>query len=108
MAIIHTVDESTFVSIFDEWNRSENFTIPARRALFAYLDELSADTGEDIQLDVIALCCDWSEYPTAREAAAEYGATFGEDEDPEESALEWLRDRTTVIEHDSGIIMVQF
>lgn len=103
MAIIQNIDESSFVSAFDEWNRSENFSVCARRALFAYLDELSDDTGEDIQLDVIALCCEWAEYPTAIEAAEEYGKT-----EPEEIALEWLRNRTTVIEHDAGILMVQF
>lgn len=108
MSIIQNIDESIFVSVFDEWNRSENFSVCARRALFAYLDELSDDTGEDIQLDVIALCCEWAEYPTVIEAAEEYGKTFEDEDDPEETALEWLRNRTTVIEHDAGILMAQF
>lgn len=108
MAIIQTVSECDFRDAFRAYNRTENFSHEGLGALFAYLDELSDDIGEPVELDVIALCCEWAEYPTALKAAAEYGATFDGDEEPEESALEWLRDRTTVIEHDAGILMVQF
>ena len=108
MAIIQTVNRCDFHDAFHACGRGDQFTPDALGALFSYLDELSDDIGEPVELDVIALCCEWAEYPTALEAAKEYGATFGDDEDPEESALEWLRYRTTVVEHDSGILMVQF
>lgn len=45
--------ESDFVRLFDEYNRSENFSIPARRKLFEYLDQLSDDIGEDIKIDKV-------------------------------------------------------
>jgi len=63
MAIVKTIDENEFVREFDEYNRSDNFSVQARRELFNYYDELSECTdGGTFELDVIAICCDWTEY----------------------------------------------
>ena len=81
------------------------------RALVEYLENLEDDTGEEIEFDRVALRCDFSEYPNAREAAEEYGFKPDEDadsEDAEEAALEWLNDRTTVISFNGGVIVQQF
>ena len=59
--IINTVSENQFVESFDVANRSNNFSVEARRALFQFLEELSDDMGEHIELDPIGLCCDWTE-----------------------------------------------
>lgn len=67
--IIEEIDESLFISRFEDYKRVEtpenpngNFSYKGLRALFQYLDSLSEDTGEDIKLDVISLCCDYAEY----------------------------------------------
>ena len=81
------------------------------RALVKYLENLEDDTGEEIEFDRVALRCDFSEYPNAREAAEECGWEPDEDadsDDAEEEALEWLNDRTTVIEFSGGVIVQQF
>mgnify|MGYP001037266939 FL=1 len=70
--IVRTVSENQFVEAFDTANRSNNFSVEARRALFDYLEELSDDMGESIELDPIAICCDWSEY-TETELVREFG-----------------------------------
>ena len=41
--------------------RPDNFTYEGLEVLFDYLENLSQETGENIELDVIALCCDFSE-----------------------------------------------
>lgn len=85
---------------------------PGRFALFEYLEDLESGTGEEIELDVIAICCDYSEYSSAIEAAKEHSDwekdNDATDEENEESALEYLRDNTQVIEHDEGIIIASF
>ena len=86
--------ESDFVRLFDEYNRSENFSIPARRKLFEYLDQLSDDIGEDIKIDVIAICGDYTE-STIEEALKDYGL----------ESLDDLKDHTQVIEVDDETII---
>ena len=86
--------ESDFVRLFDEYNRSEQFSIPARRKLFQYLDQLSDDIGEDIKIDVIAICCDYVE-STIKEALENYNL----------ESLDDLRDHTQVIEIDDETII---
>ena len=81
------------------------------RALVEYLENLERDTGE-IEFDRVALRCDFSEYESAREAAEECGwkqpDEDADSEGAEEAALEWLNDRTTVIEFSGGVIVRQF
>lgn len=50
-----------FQDAFRRCGRQEQFTYTAQRALFDYLEQLEADTGENIELDVIALCCEYAE-----------------------------------------------
>jgi hypothetical protein len=79
MAIIEEIDESLFISRFEDYkrvitdeNKNGNFTYKGLRALFEYLDDLSEDTGENINLDVIALCCDYLEYKNLDEYLNDY------------------------------------
>lgn len=106
-----TVSSSDFHDAFRRYDRLENFCWKGREALFEYLEQLEEDTGEELELDVISLCCDYSEYSTALEGANEYGFEVDSDldeDDQEESALEWLQDQTTVIVHDEGVIIQSF
>lgn len=50
-----------FEDAFKRADRFDNFSYEARRALFDYLEELEQDLGEEIELDVIALCCEYQE-----------------------------------------------
>lgn len=77
--ITQTVDESMFVAAFDEMGRGDNFSVAARRALFDHFDEMSDDIGEAFQLDVIAICCDFSEYDLQL-AINELGHVIDQDE----------------------------
>lgn len=61
MAIIQTVDSYLFCEAFKQV-RPDNFSYEGLELLFEYLDDLSDDMGENIELDVIALCCDYAEY----------------------------------------------
>lgn len=107
-----TVQEHDFLDAFRAYGRADQFTRAGLIALFDYLEELEADTGEELELDVVALCCDFSEYPTALEAALDHGYTPGENEDEEDEqeaeALAWLLDQTSVIEFDGGVIVEAF
>ena len=98
------VTEHDFTEAFRDYGRQDNFSYEGLKALYEWFEEYEEDTGEEIELDVIGICCDFSEYDTALEAAEEYGWEPSEDdlEDCEEDEIEdmaatWLQGRTSVI-----------
>lgn len=100
--MIQKVTFSQFCDSFSDTYKN-NFTYAGKRALFDYLEEYEQDTGESIELDTVALCCEYSEYDTARDAAIEYGKTMRN----EKHAREWLAENNTVIDVDGGGVIIQ-
>ena len=110
--IVIKVDEGRFVSEFDRMGRAENFSLEARRALFDQLESLSSDMGAPIQLDVVAICCEWTEYDSAEDAADQYEfpavvTDAGITPEQTAAALEWLQDRTTVLVLVGGGVVLE-
>jgi hypothetical protein len=101
------VSEYQFVDAFRACGRETQFTVPARRALFDHFENIEQWTDTEITLDPIAVCCDFAEYPSALAAAKDFGFQEGIDS-KEESALEWLQNRTQVIEFEGGLVIQQF
>ncbi len=56
-----TIDFCEFCDAFRKMDRNDTFSYDGKKALFDYLEEVEQDTGEEIELDVIALCCDYDE-----------------------------------------------
>ena len=113
------INQSEFVDALTRTYDNSNFSYEGKVALFEYLEQLSDDIGEDIELDPIAICCEYSEYSDLDEAAREYfeyeGMTYGDDseelesvEEVEEKARKFLNDRTQVIEFEGGVIIQKF
>jgi hypothetical protein len=55
------VQFSDFCDRFRSYERNENFSYDAKKLLFNYLEEYEKDVGEEITLDIIGLCCEYSE-----------------------------------------------
>ena len=98
------INFNQFCDEFAELNRESSFSYEAKEALFDFLEDEEFQSGITIELDVIALCCEYTEYSTAKEAAEMYGF---EPED-EAEAFSFLEDRTTVIEFEGGVIIFDF
>ena len=114
-----SVNAYDFERAFALAGRKDQFSYDGKKALFEYLEEYEDGTGEEIELDVIALCCDYSEYESAVEWAKDYGHELSshmsreygydvDEDEQEEAALEYLRDHTSVIEFDTSIIIQSF
>ena len=99
--IIKTLNVHGFRQAFIDYNRGEQFTYDALTALFEWLEELAEDTGTPYELDVIALCCEFTEYADFAEIQATYSST-------ELNDIEDLQDHTFVIKFDGGIIIQDF
>ena len=52
---------SNFRDEFRACGRADQFSYDALGILFDYLEAYEMDTGEEIELDVVAICCDFSE-----------------------------------------------
>lgn len=92
---------SDFLDYFHGHDRDSQFSYEGKRALFDYLESVEEDTGEKIELDVIALCCEYTEYDNLEALQAEY---------PDIKDMDDLADHTTVIpiEGKDSFIIQQF
>ena len=50
----------------------KNFSYEGKRALFDYLEDYEESTGEKIEFDPIALCCEYTEYENLKELKENY------------------------------------
>jgi hypothetical protein len=66
-----TVNQSAFMDAFHAHDRYEQFGYAALSSLFDYLEQYEENTNKEIELDVIALCCDYS-VDTVKDIASNY------------------------------------
>lgn len=102
-----TISESDFFAAFRAYGRENQFSCDALRLLFKYLEEYEESTGEELELDVIGVCCEYTEQ-TPAEIAAEYDIeTVDEDGDEiEDAVLDYLNYHTSVVgETSEGTIV---
>lgn len=77
-----------FEQAFHSHNRFDQFGYYGLKALFDYLENYEDETGEEIELDVIALCCDFTLYENLKEFQADYGEEYESIDDIEE--MTWV------------------
>jgi hypothetical protein len=106
------INQSQFVDVMTKCYDNSNFTYEGKIALFDYLEQLSDDIGEDIELDPVALCCEYTEYEDLKEASEQYFMYNATEEEKaeytDEKAREYFQDNTQLIEFDGGIIIQDF
>ena len=96
--MLQAINFTDFTDAFNAHGRRDQFTYAGLRALFDYLECLEDDTGEPIELDVIALCCDFTEWESLEEIQAAY---------TDIESIADLHDNTTVIEFGVGQYIIQ-
>ena len=102
--MIKTITEWDFINSFEQAHRGTNISVAGRKALFEMFEEINPD----MELDPIAVCCDFTEYESLEEWKQDYGyEPYDEDEDDDEYALNYLRDQTMVLELANGGIVIQ-
>lgn len=119
--MITTISKSEFIDTFKKSDTyKDNFTRDGLIALFDYFEEYEEATGEEMNFDMVGICCDYTEFATAWDAMEQYQpddipveGDEGDDltevmEKNEAEALRWLEDRTEVIKFDTGIIIRDF
>lgn len=91
-----------FCDSFSE-SYSNNFTYSGKKALYDYLTQYEEDTGQEIEMDIVAFCCDYNEYSDIEEYIQNYNtdidkSDFDNEEDFKKAVIEEIQNKTTFIE----------
>ena len=114
MALIEKISSSDLYHMACRMDRGDNFGYNGWNAIGEYLEELSDDTGEDYEVDIVGICCDYSMSESVDDFWNEYGKYSSTDpeeweEMDEEEKLEaienYLQDNTSVVCCEDGCII---
>ena len=86
------VSEYDFTNAFQNYfggQYKNNFSYEGLKALFEWIEEYEESTDTVIDLDVIALCCEYMEYDSLEE--------YNDDYDTKYSEIDLIQDDTTLI-----------
>lgn len=83
-----TVNFSMFLDSFSETYKN-NFTFEGKRALYDYLIQYEEDTGNELELDPVSFCCEYTEYEDIKEFQDAYGDKY--------KTIDDIEEQTTVI-----------
>jgi len=94
------ISNISFSEFCDSFSGSyeKNFSYEGKRALFDYLEDYEEQTGEEIELDAIALCCEYTEYKNLKELKRSYNDI---------KTIEDLEDKTMVIKINDDSFIIQ-
>lgn len=99
MPIIQNVTLHQFCQAFEDMGRGNQFSPKGLELLYTHLEDMSYNIDSPIELDVIALCCDYSEYDGIDDLREQLG--FSKENYPEwEDILAELENGTEVIADD--------
>jgi len=75
--MIQTINKWDFRNAFKSTSQYKDaFSYEGLKALYDYLEQYEDDTGDQIELDVIALCCDYTEYEDLEAFQEDYGEDY--------------------------------
>lgn len=99
-----------FEQAFRNHNRYDSFGYDGLKVIFESLEQYEDDCDTEIELDVIAICCEYNML-TFDEVISEYGLNYVEEIDnctEEEFVIEYLNENTWVLgtTNDSVIFQV--
>lgn len=105
-----TINKGQFADAFKDI-RPDNFSLCGLGILFDYFTEVEDSCGEEFELDVIGVCCDFAE-GTWQSIASDYSIDLDDadkDEDKERIVLDYLADQDVLIGETSySIVYRQF
>lgn len=89
--------------------RRNQFSYEALGLLFDYFEQYEEDTGEPVEFDMIAICCDYAEL-SADEIVDQYSVDIDPDLDEDEQVAEFLSERTAYVGRtsDGTFVFAQF
>lgn len=115
MALIEKISSSDLYHMACRMDRGDQFGYNGWKAIGEYLEELSDDIGEDMEVDIIAICCDYNmaesveefwdngELPTVSDEEWE----DMDEEEKLEAIRDYLQENTSVVVCEENLIIWQ-
>ena len=93
-----SVNLNDFIDAFKRFDRYDQFGYEALRIVFDYLENYEEEAGQEIELDVVAICCDFSA-ETYTDIAANYSIDIDglNDDEAKDAVIEYLQDNTSYL-----------
>jgi hypothetical protein len=104
-----TINLYQFRDAFQRANRGSQFSYDGLEILFDYFEEYEEGTGEEMELDVISICCEYAE-ASPEEIADNYNIDIEglDDDETAEAVRDYLENEGVYIGHtDHGMIIYQ-
>jgi hypothetical protein len=108
--MIQAINLYDFRDAFKRCGRGDQFSYEGLELIFDYIEEYEGSTGEQVELDVVALCCEWCEQ-SPEDIAVAYNIEFCvSPENTLQNVLEYLNDGTQVagVTDLGSVVYVQF
>ncbi len=105
-----TVSKYDFERAFVDADRKNQFSYEGLAVLFDYFEDYEEQTGQEIELDVIAICCEYSE-DNPDDIISNYSIDVeGMDDDEKiEAVRDYLNDNTMLVgETATGFVYLAF
>ena len=104
--MIQTITLSDFRTAFHNMGRKDQFSYEGLELIFDYIQEYEQETGEQIELDVIAICCDWAE-DTPEGIAYDHDIDLEgvKEDDIPQAVMDYLCDSTHAEDTGTGTIV---
>lgn len=116
MALIEKISSSDLYRMAFRMDRGDNFGYAGWNAIGEYLENVSDDLGEDLEIDIVAICCDYSSSDGVEDFWCEYGKYSSidaeeweqmDDEEKLEAVREYLEENTSVVACEEDMIIWQ-
>ena len=100
-----TIGYTEFYATFKAYDRLDNFPNGGLRVLWDWLEDYEQSTGEELELDVVALCCDFCQM-----AFDNIIQDYQLDLEGRDEIIDYLCDNTTFVGRvgDDEVIFQQF
>ena len=101
-----TINLHNFVSAFTEMGRYDQFSLDALKIIYKYITDYEEKSGQEMHLDVIAICCEFVE-STPSQVIDSYD--LKDENDLIAKAVDFLESKTSVLgQTETNIIYKQF
>ena len=117
MALIQTIDSSELYHMACRMDRGHNFGHNGWRAIGDYLEGMSEDTGKDVEVDIVAICCEYSSADDVEDFYEQLGLEMGFNDREEwdclgtgeklEAVQDYLQENTSLLICEENLIIWQ-
>ena len=93
-----SINFSQFIDAFKAHDRYDGYGYEALKVIYNYLEEYEEETGQEIELDVVAICCDYSA-ENHTDIAANYSIDLDglDDDEAKNTVIEYLQYHTSYL-----------